>query len=303
MKTNTKKNFLKLAMTIVASLIFSSAIGQVQNPDYGLVSTDGNVSRITVGKTMPFYVQPDATYHPNYNEGNGWALTPDFSWTWTSPEFLEATPGITSGGVLNNYVEITANTVGDYAVTVRERAPAAWGGCEDGTGQTMTISVVPAPLINSYSATIVDDAVSFVGGIFQQCGPITDFRTSVNLTGFSKFQVKWSLTQRELDVNGNPVGLDNVLENEAIELVGADNLTITTESYVIDTGRNLTLIDGNKRTRYTFEILEITDYVSRRSDYLGGATWYGASQTFTVIVNPAPATGPIFHIPNTHNAL
>ena len=300
MKTITKKNVLKLAMTVMAMFMFTAAMGQVEDVAFGLVTDDDNISRITVDKRMPFYVQPDATYHPNYNAGGSWALTDGFSWNWTSVAFGT---GLTLGAPDGNYVEITANTVGDYTVTVREQAPAAWGGCEDLTGQEMTIRVVPKPLINSYSATIVDVPVDFLSDVYQQCGQITDFRTSVNLTGFSKFQVKWSLTQRELDVNGDPLGEEIDIVTERVELVGENNLDITTASYIIDSGRDLTLIDGTKRTRYTFEITEITDYVSRRSDFLSAATWYGASQTFTVIVNPAPETGPIYHIPNNFDAL
>ena len=297
----TKKSVLKLAMTVVATFMFTALMGQVEDGNFGLVSEDENISRITVGKAMPFYVQPDSDYHPDY-VGPDWDLTPGFQWNWTSTAFGDQ---LTLGAPVGNYVEITANTEGDYSVTVREQAPAAWGGCPDsGEGQTMTIRVVPVPLINSYSAMIGEAAVSFESDLYQQCGAIVDFRTSVNLTGFSKFEVRWSLVQRELDVNGDPVGSDNIIvDGTVVEAGDANSLDITTASYLIDAGRELALIDGTQRTRYTFEITEITDHVSRRSDYLGAKTWYGDPLTFTVIVNPAPETGPIFHIPNDFNAL
>ncbi len=305
MKTMTKKNVLKLATAALVFLFAANVVNaQVEDDDFGQVTADANISRITVGKTMPFYVQPDSDYHPDYNAGGLWQITPGFQWNWTSPEFGEPTPGITLANQSLNYVEIVANTVGEYSVTVREQAPAAWGGCEDPVGQTMTVRVVPQPIIVSYSAAIGLDAVSFTDDLYQQCGAINDFRTSVSLTGFSKFEVRWSLVQRELNILGDPVGSDNTIVDAAVVEVGDENsLDITTASYLLDTGRSLGLIDGNKRTRYTFTIDQITDHVSRRSDYLGAKTWYGNPLTFTVIVNPTPETGPIYHIPNDFNAL
>ncbi|MFO7843760.1 MAG: hypothetical protein R6V16_08115, partial [Bacteroidales bacterium] len=76
---------------------------------------------------------------------------------------------------------------------------------------------------------------------------------------------------------------------------------------------------GGERTKYEYTIKTATDYtgtgaegiisaISHKSDYLavagsGEITTYPFTGTLTVtyIVNPAPSTGPVYHIPNDFN--
>ena len=297
MKTITKKNFLKLAMTFMAAFMFTAAMGQ-DPADFANAADEANISYVTINKTMPFYAVPDGFYHPSWDAFSD-NLTAGFTWNWTSDAFGTE---LTLASQTDNYVEITANTLGDYPVNVKEQAPGAFGGCEDPDGTDVTIRVVAAPEIESFpyfTSIGLDD-----GETYQQCGPLNDISPSIEVTGFPNFQVRVSLVQQEIDGVGGDVNPANQILDQVEVVAGSGNsLTRGTETIVFDGPRDLTLIGGTQRTKYTYTIEGITDNVSRKSDYLSATTWYGGAQTFTIIVNPAPDTGPIFHIPNSYGEL
>ncbi|PLX10297.1 MAG: hypothetical protein C0597_17005 [Marinilabiliales bacterium] len=69
----------------------------------------------------------------------------------------------------------------------------------------------------------------------------------------------------------------------------------------------LTNAGGDKRTTvYTYTILGVNDRISRKSDYLtnsgalptGWSLYDTTAETIAITVNPAPVTGPIYHIGN-----
>ena len=316
MKTINKKNLLKLAMMSVAMFMFTAAMGQTAE-HYQNVESDvlaAGVSYITVNKTMPFYVDPDPLIHPNWAPFNGNFNGVGYNWIW---DFTGEAGGITINqnpdDVGLNYVEVVANTIGDYTLNVRERAPAAFGNCVDPDGTDITVRVVAAPTIDDYSATIPDveggeDAVTFDGDIYtpDECGPLSGFNASVNLTGFPNFEVQWALIRQEIDINGDDVvGQDSqTVANGIYESTDGASITRGANSYVFDANREMDLIvraDLSRRTKYTYTISRVTDLISRKSDYLNDPVdtdWYGDAISFSVIVTPAPVTGPIYHIPN-----
>ncbi len=181
----------------------------------------------------------------------------------------------------------------DFTVNVKESAPDAWGGCEDATGTDVTIRVVAAPTI--------DDFPYFDGlgaSPYLVCAPFTA-NPNIEVTGFPNFEVIVSLTSQEIDfsgvLQGSPV---LILDEDAVSVGGGNSLTRGTGTYVFDTDRVLDILGGHQRTQYVYTVHGITDNVSRKSDFLSGQTLYGAGTTYTIIVNPAPSTGPIYHIPN-----
>lgn len=290
---------MKMSATLVAMFFALSGMFAQQIPadfENAASGTPASVSYVTVGKTMPFWVVPDPVFHDQYTVGGGWTLTAGFTWNWTVPA------GLTLASQVNNYVTITAVTVTDHVVNVKERAPAAWGGCEDPTGTNITIRVVEAPEFHSFPFFASIPLAS--GGTYQTCAPYPAFDANIQLSGFPNFGVQFTLTQQALTPAGVPTGVINTLATNAV-VGGGNSLTrVANQTYVVDGARTLGLIAAGTRTQYVYTFTGITDNVSRKSDYLSGQTLYGGGPyTFTFIVNPAPTTGPIFHIPNTFGNL
>lgn len=283
-----KQNLLKLALVTVAMLLFVGA--NAQNPaDFDDAALDGDISYVTVGKTMPFYVVPDNNYHPTWTPFSN-NLTSGFTWTWTSTAFGT---DLTLATQTDNYVTITANNIGSYLVNVKEAAPAAWGGCEDPTGTDITINVVAAPTIGGFPYFTGLGASPYL-----VCAPFTA-NPNIQITGFPNFEVIVSLSSQEIDFSGTLQGSATlILDEEAVVVGGGNSLTSGTGTYIFDADRVLDILGGHQRTQYVYTVHGVTDLVSRKSDYLSTQTLYGAGTTYTIIVNPAPTTGPIFHIPN-----
>jgi hypothetical protein len=298
MKTMRKTTMMKMSATLVAMFFALSGMFAQEIPadfENAALGTPASISYVTINKTMPFWVVPDPVFHTGY-VAPGWVLTPDFTWNWTVPA------GLTLASQVNNYVTITAGTLGDYVVNVKEQAPAAWGGCEDATGTDITIRVVEAPEFHSFPFFASIPLAS--GDTYQTCAPYAAFDANIELSGFPNFGVEFTLTQQALTAAGVPTGPVNTLVTNAV-VGGGNSLTrVTNQTYVVDGARTLGLIAAGTRTQYVYTFTGVTDNVSRKSDYLSAATLYGGGPyTFTFIVNPAPTTGPIFHIPNTFGNL
>lgn len=300
------KNLLKLALTMVAMLTITAAWAQDDLASAGGVhdtnlvyGTPANRDTVTVGYQSIYIAQPDPVYHGSYNSGGSWALTADFTWVWTFFESDGTTPAtsgaaadyVSAAGTKANEILVTWPTVGDYVLKVAEKAPVAFGGCEDQTPSVINIAVVDAPVRNTVPT-----------GTVQYCGDQAAVNIVVNLSGFPAFDVTWALVQDNIDENGDLIGGSaNTLRASAAQRVGTPNFTTrSTADYTLES-RAFTLV-GGERTRYTYTFGGINDLYSRKSDYVGGSTtWFpdpASDQTYIVIVNPMPATGPIFHVPN-----
>ncbi len=306
MKTEEKK-FTKKLFTLLMVTLFTIGGAFAQDPtDFGNAADDANISYITVGKRMPFYVQPDSYYHPGFQPVSD-ELTPGFVWNWGPGSAATWVWGdqLTLASQTDNYVEITAgNTTGDFVLNVKEQAPAEFGGCEDPDGTDITIRVVEAPEIHAFPSFLSEFGISD-GETHQQCGDIEGFDASIELSGFPNFQVRWELERQEIDEDGNPVGSPVTVDSgETAGGPGPGYTRLSNQTFDFDSERDLVVVD-NKRTRYTYTITGITDLISRRSDYLEAeTTWYDADPvTFAIIVNPTPQTGPIFHIPEGYGEL
>lgn len=304
MKTEERK-FAKKLFTVLMVTLFTIGGALAQDAgDFGNAADDENVSYITVGRTMPFYVEPDNYYHPDFEPVSD-NITPGFTWNWGPvAEAWEWGNQLTLANQDLNYVEITANQVGDFVLNVKEQAPEEFGGCEDPEGTDITIRVVEAPEIHSFPSFL--DVLEIADGeTYQQCGDLEGFDASIELSGFPNFQVRWELVRQEVDEDGNPVGEAATVESgESVVGGGTSYTRVSEETFVFDADRDL-VVENNRRTRYTYTITGITDLISRRSDYLlGETTWYETDPvTFAIIVNPTPQTGPIFHIPEGHGEL
>lgn len=298
-----------------------------------------NTSYVTQDATIPLYVKPDPNYHTtwtafsnNLTAGFSWNFYDDASWT----DGTEITLAIT-----DNYVEITGNTVGSYPVNVKEQASAAFGGCEDATGVNFTIAVTGKPTAEIVGTNTPANTwfEATAGYEYQGCG--TKAAEAINLTftetgapaGLQLYAYR--VQKRVVILDGS----DN--EESVVSTTNIINHTIATKGNTgsITTGA-LSLLtydwsDGNglvdSRTLYEYTLALASDAagtaangivsaISHKSDYLdivgdvatdGGAgtsadldiTTYPFTGTLVVtyIVNPAPKTGPVYHIVNNNN--
>ncbi|MFO7656382.1 MAG: hypothetical protein R6W78_04890 [Bacteroidales bacterium] len=314
-KGNLLKLFTGIAMTLfVANGLFA----QVEVADYAAISGAATeIDSVTVGSTTRLYVKPDAYFHPGY-VAPGWSLTPGFSWTWTIPGAAGTADAGEATATADVWVQVdwSVTAGGPYEITVTETASAAFGGC---TGDTnVWVSVIDSATVafTSGAGYIDNDTLSVCEGD----GSLSNI-VQATFTGIRTFQLDWSLEiatlasdkSKELYWSLAKVSLGGT-QAYAVEKDGAGgnqevNINATTFNLSRPTDNTYTAInDGTRKkiTLYSYAINGVNDRISRKSDYLNnptpntnGWTWYDTTpKTVVIKVNPAPVTGPIYHIPN-----
>jgi hypothetical protein len=317
MKKMVLIRFLSIAAAI---LIGVNSFGQTHNgsavPAAGVVTYAGSDTQgttyITEGTTVPMYALPDPYYHPNYDVATAvYTLTNGFTWTFSGSATTNLT--VTQAAANDNYVTVAAGAgdAGNYVLTVSENAPAAYGGCS-GPAVNLNITVVPQPSVTmGGSATY-----AFCEG---NAGLPAAIQTVIS-GGWQQFRLVWSLEIATLDDLGakefyyddedgtNPSGTQKFAVNhtaaapDAIaNAAAAPDLMTVADFLVINNGTR------DAVTVYTYTLTSINDQASRFGDFItlggnaanaGAFTYYPTPETVVVTVYPAPATGPIYHIPN-----
>jgi len=320
-----KVNFLKAVLGVAAAMLISvNTIGQVANGDYAQYDADRliptNIDYVTLrtgGSTiMGYYALPDPVYHPSY-VAPGWTLTADFSWAWTIPTNPGSGANISGGGTPANYVEIEYTATGNYVVNVAETAPAAFGSCADATPTVMNVTVVAPPVATIVTADPAsacgDQAAMAVAMTFTEAVPLA-------LAGYS-FAI--NETVENIDLAGTPIGAALVDNDAFVDYATSAKLktpalTGAASPYGFSFNTSALTVQNNARTRYTYTAIKASDApaaagngvisaISQKSDYVaeaGGADYLAYAFTdnqIVIIVNPAPATGPIYYVPNTFN--
>ena len=320
MKTKTKKNFLKLAMTLMAIFIFSGVMAQVSNGDYqqysATLQSPTEIDYVTLrtgGSTvMGYFASPDPVYHSSYNVGGGWVLTANFVWNWTvSGAMTTAKPGPA------NYVEINFTAAGDYNVTVAEQASAAFGGCADATPTEMLVRVIAPPTATITTADITD----FCG--LQAAQPI-NIRIVENIPdALARYAFAVVETVDRIDENGDLVAnvrtvpnyVDFTMAAKGVATDAPGGWTAASPNFDYEFNSAALDLESGNRTRYTYTLAKATDApalaaagiisaITEKSDYVAQAggvdylTYAFTNASVVFVVNPAPSTGPIYHIPN-----
>ena len=314
-----KSNFFKTVLGVAAAMLISSGVfGQVANADYAQYDADRlaptNIDYVTLrtggNTTMGYFALPDPVYHPSY-AGPAWTLTAGFTWAWTLPAGVT---DVTPGGQPANYVELQYSATGNYAIRVAETAPAAFGSCADATPTLMNVTVVAPPV-----ATIVTADPA------QACGNQVAMAVAMTFTeAVPSTLAGYAFAVRELVENidaadaviGGPVSTNNAFVDYPMSgKLKAPALTGAASPYGFSFNTSALTVQNGLRTRYTYTALKATDApaaaaagvisaISEKSDYVaqaGGAdylTYAFTDASIVIIVNPAPATGPIYYIPN-----
>lgn len=322
-----------MAAFAVATLFAAGTFGQgIPNADYSLynpaAAAPANIDYVTVGAEMGYYADPDPLYHPNYAATS--ALTADFTWDWQFPVNPGTGASITGGGTPANYVEITYAATGVYQVSVAETAPAAFGGCADATPRLMDVTVVAVPTGTMSVAP---------GGAWQAINANRDYQICSDqvaqtvsiafVENVPNALASYSFQITETIENLNGAGavtatpqaeavIQNFALNNKVRTGNVGGLTAAafnaaTPNFTFTFSSDALTVQNAARTRYTYAVTRAgdalpsvnADFVSNithKSNYLGAFASY--NNNFTVasvsfIINPAPVTGPIYHISNT----
>lgn len=313
-----KSTLLKLALVFTALTMFVGANAQTP-AQYTADETETMVQ--TEGISFRLYVTPDPVYSPNYTTTG--VLGTNSRWTFTVPAGLTAILPVVTGApapVNQNWVEISnpVANVADYAVSVVESNTDF--SCVD-AGRTTNISVIAAP-----TATIT----STPGATWTQVGATQEyFRCAVAADAIAvpalaitytedarrvenSYDYILSVTRGGYDVDNNVLVADADVTAgfgksamNAIAAYAASPISHTTASTMslLTSGTQLV------RTKYVFTLANISSKTSYLSYFRANtafvpsiATNYYAvaAQTVTFWLNPAPVTGPIYHIPNNY---
>jgi len=296
-----KSTLLKMALTLTAMFMFTGAFAQILT-NY---SEDETVEMYqTVDRTFQLYVLPDPIYSPSYVPATNANLGANSQWrfvyTGLTGNPLNNTPAA------QNWVEFTNPGVGNYTVAATELNTLI--GCEDASPRTTTIHVVAAPVATCPTA----DATAFCGDQPAQAITLNITENVPNALGAYAFSVEEVVD--EIDGSGGVIV--NVSSNSAFvdfPITGkanhGDEIGGTTPNFTYTFNSSALAVKNNHRTRYTYTFHDASDAgtaadgiisaISHKSDFIDGLISYAFTDNQVVfIVNPAPVTGPVYHIPN-----
>lgn len=327
-----KQNLLKLAFTMLAMIVMTGAMAQIKT-DYS--ETNATAMYQTVGTKLQVYVMPDLVYSPSYVAADNAPLGTNARWEFTlSAGLTLVTPADISSPVAQNWVEVTATTVGSQTITAKETNNVIT--CPSDITQSQTINVVAAPTAQFTNT-----------GSTNTCGDLGSTSIVVQITENVPEEVAgYAFRVHELveliddnddvvytKVNANvyDFGLGSKAKSSHADwgnTSGASPYTLTFDKNInvltwVDDSAGAAVENGDDkqyRTRYTYTLQTpvdasitieekvadtpgIVSAISQKSDYLDPddkvyAYGFGATNPLVYVVNPKPITGPIYHIPN-----
>lgn len=165
-----KQNLLKLAFTMLAMVIMTGAMAQTNtgqwaepgNDELGdYVQSEAN-DKVTVGKSMPFWVWPSAAYNPDFDPsgiGASYSTVAQITANVIS-SFAWGVDGGTSANETANYVEISWATTGSKTVEVTETPSSALCPAGPVYFGVSVIDVPSATIVGANSALGLDNVIS-----------------------------------------------------------------------------------------------------------------------------------------------
>ena len=315
MKTMKTKNIFKLLATMAVLLFTVNVVSAQIGADYvqydSAAVTSDSIDYLTLktgGTTMGYYALPDPIYHPNYNVGGGWVLSPLFIWNWS---FYLQPAGVAPSSAKPgdaNYVEITYRELGSYRLDVLEQASAAFGGCTSADTTRIYVELIAPP--TAQFADLLGEAAA--------CGNIGVESLTVEITenvpaALASYAFRVSQLVETIDAGGTQIAeisntadfVDHALASKVSPGGVSPDFTVAFNT------SDMQVHASNERTRYTYTLTSaagvtgsgVVSAISHKSDYLVAlgavnAGGFGGRTSVVFILNPAPVTGPIYHIPN-----
>jgi hypothetical protein len=329
-----KTNFLKFALTLVLAFVMTSTFAQIL-VDYSETEATEPISYQTTGKTFRLYVMPDLVYSPTYIAATNANLGADARWTWTYPAGLVTGAPATGAATAQNWVTFTNPSVGGpYNVTVVESNVLT--GCAGAASNVLQVQVLPIPTaaITGGQANNTWNVIT-AGKEYNKCAAALaeDITITLTETGVPAAAASYAYYVQKrvvvIDASDAEVASTEVISPFIDHPIATKYATGTANggTEVVTTGgMPLATYDWDgagpnpataSRTKYEFTIMKPTDAalaaaegvvsaISHKSDWLtidGGGDVithpFTGVVTVVYIVNPAPATGPIYHISNT----
>jgi hypothetical protein len=294
---------------------------------------------VTANSTTGYYAKPDTYYHPNYNTTTGadWEITTDFGWTWSWDGAAGGVMPLVKQSN-DNYIEVVWGAVaGNYTINVVENLDPLIGTCTSApTVMEVTVVAEPAIAFTGTAAGLLGNdntndptAVNLEEDREVCSGDFTGI-VQATLSGVDNFQFKYSLEIATLA--GDHITKEKYWNHAATgtaptEVGGAPNLAVNKDGAALATAQQavtatettfdllkpadgfIAIKDGatTKSTVYTYKIFGVNDDIARKSHYINNTTkdpyswkYYDETAEYVVlVVNPAPVTGPIYHISNT----
>lgn len=298
---------MKLALVVATLFMFTSAFAQILT-DYS--EDESTAMYQTVGRTFRLYVMPDPIYSPTYDAASNSNLGPNAMWTFTFTGLTATAPVVSGTAVAQNWVEFTNPSIGSYTVDAAESNTLI--GCADATPRTTTINVIAAPVATCATA----DNTTFCGDQPAQSIVLNITENVPDALAAYAFSVEEVVDE----IDGSGAIITNVSSNATFEnftlatkaKTGTPGFAGTSPNFTYTFNSSALNISNNHRTRYTYTFKKASDAgavadgiisaISQKSDYIQGLTSYGFVDNQVIfIVNPAPVTGPVYHIPNAFN--
>lgn len=296
------------------------------NPTLGSYVASRNTDKVTIGRTMPFWVHPSLVQNPSYSAPTGTFATvsnivsnvqSNFTWTLTGggtlANFYSDGTSTDDGNGIKNYVQIntTGATDGDtIALEVVETADAAYGGC-NANPVYFNFEAINPPYARITNAANTDYSIggTTINTIAFGCTPLTSQNVTVAFDNAKEefpywMRASYSVYNATIDAS-NDITLGAALTfADAMKPRGgvtpANPADQTTNPLKFAAAGDMYAAPGmdfptmnDKVTVYKFDLGSWNGSISRKSDYLAlsaataGNIETGAYQWYTTPATPA----------------
>ncbi len=323
-----KKLTMKSLAAFAVAMFFSFSLSAQILTDYVEGGTGGVagevIDTVTVGTAHLYIAEPDPYYNPSWAAATNTTVAATSTWTWFSA--LNASSHSLSSLTANtadNTITFTAGaTAGLDSIGVYEGSTL--GNICDGDTSYLKIQVIDASSVDFY-----DDASNLYYSSYGQFSNDTlevcegDAQLLLNLAvaftstinGNPSYQLDYELNVYTVNAAGTATleGTETyeTASNTQATAIYGPNYDIyrptSGDGYADDYGC-MTVSGSKVQTVYDYTLDGVSDRISRKADYSSGgytatkSVWSLFDTTadrFVIVVNPAPVTGPIYHISNT----
>ncbi len=323
-----KKLTMKSLAAFAVAMFFSFSLSAQILTDYVEGGSGGatleQIDSVTVGTQHQYIAEPDPYYNPGWAAATNTGLTATSTWSWFQAYNASGTATLPAAGSAttntnDNTITITFGaTAGLDSIGVYEGSTTSTV-C-DGDTSYLKIAVIASPTVDWDATTLYGGATA---GTLEVCegdaqlaslASVT-FTESVLGNPFIYLDYSFTIDTVSSDATVSPVTSFDSITSAGDQVVDINTATYNlyrpsaADGYADDYACLADASSGRKaQTVYTYTLKGVSDRISRKGDYSTGGytstksvwTLYDTTDDiFTIIVNPAPVTGPIYHISNT----